>query len=382
MPSDRTKPPESGPLRILHVVSGDLWAGAESQFFQLVGALNVRPEVSVRAVVMNPGILVDRLEARGVQVDQFDERRESALMLARRLCRIARECRPAIIHTHRRKEHIIGGLAALASGACAVATIHGRRESDHSWWKVRPALLSGLERIILGRVHSRIVAVSDELAGHLARHNEVVVVIPNGIDVEFIRRTGIGHQLELPGRPGGRLAFIGRLEPVKRVDRVVRMLEALHASEPGRWSLFIIGEGSTREAIEVQVKSCRLEEHVHLMGFNPDPLPWLAQMDALVFASEHEGLPMTALEALALGVPIVSPAIGGLTNLVLEAERGCIAASAEPRAIAEAVRIAVVRNDACNGLRSPAVPVRYTIDPSVDAHIDLYRKIAGGRPSR
>jgi L-malate glycosyltransferase len=359
------------PLRVLQVISGDLWAGAEAQFFQLAGALHDRPEVDVRAAVMNPGILADRLVAKGIRTYIFDERRQTTVQITRRLCAIAREWRPSVVHTHRRKEHLLGGMAALVSSANAVATIHGRNEFKHPWWRLRHSLLSSLERFVLTCVHRRVIAVSDEMAGHLSGRPERILVIPNGIDVAAIRSASQQASATLPGTPGGRLAYFGRLEPVKRIHRIVDTLAVLHATEPDRWSLFVIGEGSQRAEIEDRVRASHLAAQVHMLGFTADPLPLLAQMDALVFASEHEGLPMTALEALALGVPVVSPAIGGLTRLVREAGIGRIAQSDDPLDLAEAVREAA--SPGSQPFKPSAVPPRHTIDESVLSHLNVYR---------
>jgi L-malate glycosyltransferase len=357
------------PLRVLQVISGDLWAGAESQFFQLVAALHDRPEVDVRAAVMNPGILADRLIAKGVRVDVFVEREQPTVQVGHGLCAIAREWRPDVIHTHRRKEHILGGLAAIASGAKAVATIHGQNEFTHPWWQPRQALLASLEHIVLTRIHCRLIAVSTDMAAHLPGKRDNIVVIPNGIDIPSVRKAGQEAMGTLPGCKGGRLAFVGRLEPVKRVDRIVGVLAALHSMDPGRWDLFIIGDGTQRPQIEALVQEQSLSPYVHMVGFSDNPLPLLAQMDALIFASEHEGLPMSALEALALGVPVISPALGGLSDLIRQAETGCISSSAEPAVLADAVR------SSTNGNRQgqSALPPQYTIEHSCHRHIQLYR---------
>jgi L-malate glycosyltransferase len=365
------------PLRVLHVISGDLWAGAESQFLQLVTALHDRPQVDVRAAIMNPGILADRLGAHGVQTDVFDERRQRTLQIARRLCAIAREWRPDIIHTHRRKEHIVGGIAALASRAHAIATIHGLSEFSHPWWRLRQTLHASLERLVLTIVYRRVVAVSEEMVDRLPYQRRKIIVIPNAIDVDAIRKAGQERRPELPGAIGARIAFIGRLEPVKRVERIVDTLVALNAARPGGWSLFIIGDGSRRPAIEAHISACDMQDHAHILGFIPNPLPILARMDALVFASEHEGLPMTALEALALGVPVVSPPLGGLTALVRESRVGGLASSAEPYALATAVQSALAPFDPADGCRASAVPVRYTLARSANAHLAMYQKVRG-----
>ena len=69
------------PLRVFHVVSGDLWAGAEAQFLQLIEAMSNRQDLEVRVAVLNPGILAERLRPTDVTLDIFDERQQSALQI-------------------------------------------------------------------------------------------------------------------------------------------------------------------------------------------------------------------------------------------------------------------------------------------------------------
>lgn len=364
------------PLRVYHIISGDLWAGAETQVFQLLRALHDLTGVNVRVATMNPGILAEKLTDLGVPVDIFCEERESPLRIARHLFRICKAWRPDIVHTHRRKEHILGGLVALRCRAPAVATIHGLREFSHPWWDFRQSTLLGLERSVLRHLHKRVVAVSHELASHNRGNSGRTVVIPNGIDVDVVRGMSSGERPNLPGRTGRRIAFLGRLVPVKQVDRIIEAVALLHTKEIGAWSLFIIGEGPQQDALKKRVKEVELQEYVHFLGFLTNPLPWLAYMDVLVFASLHEGLPMTALESLAVGVPVVSPAVGGLPDLISEAGLGLIAGSSEPADLADAIVNAVIDINIGGAHRPSAVPPRYTISSSAEAHVYLYSEVA------
>jgi L-malate glycosyltransferase len=175
-------------MRVLTVVSGDLWAGAEVQVYQILRAARREPGVELHVVVLNPGMLADRLAAAGIIVTVLDESRLGLWSLAREVRALARTWRPAVVHTHRRKEHLLGALAARACGAGLVATIHGRSELPHrAGTGCASSCCRLMERTLLSHVHHRLVAVSDELTQYLPGPDKRKVVIPNGVDVAAVR---------------------------------------------------------------------------------------------------------------------------------------------------------------------------------------------------
>jgi L-malate glycosyltransferase len=364
------------PLRVLHIVSGDLWAGAEAQVHQLLRAACTVAGLEIRAVVLNPGVLAERLAAEGVAIILLDESRHSFPALARAVLKLARAWRPHVIHTHRRKEHLLGALAAAACGAGLVGTVHGRGEFAHSSLNLRQKALGAAEQLVLTRRHDRLIAVSDEMAGELPGPPAHTVVIPNSIDVEAVRRAAADPipALETDGRV--RISFLGRLVPVKQVDHMLEMMMLLEKEQPGRYCLHIVGDGPLRAALDQHASALNIRHAVVFHGFVSNPLPLLARINLLLFASAHEGLPMTALEALCLGVPIVSPPIGSLAQLVSESGAGRVAASASPRHLAEAVSDLPVEASLESGLRPCRLPERYGIASGLGAAIRLWREVS------
>lgn len=308
-------------IRLLHIASGDLWAGAETQIFQLARALNTAPAVSLKIAVMNPGTLASRLTEEGIEVLTLDESRQSFVELLRALTRLNRTWKPHIVHTHRQKEHLLGALSSRASGATLVATIHGATEFTYPWWDLRHQILLRIERAVLAQYFRNIVAVSVELANLLRSRYSHVTTIVNGVDPESIREAARAYAPPVDDNRT-RLAFIGRLVPVKRVDRILAAMGVLHGAEPERWALYIIGDGPLARELQQAAERLSAKKHIHFIGHLDNPIPWLARMDVLILASDHEGLPMTALEALALNVPFVAPFTGGLTQLAERAGIG------------------------------------------------------------
>lgn len=380
MPTPPESPHEAPPLRVLTVVSGDLWAGAEVQVHQLIRAASRDSSVVLHAVVLNPGILADRLAAEDIAVTVLDESQLGFRDLAREIWALARTWRPAVVHTHRRKEHFLGALAARACGAGLVATVHGRTELPKGWNGLRQSVLRMLERALLARLYCRLVAVSDELTEYLPGPAERKIAIPNSVDVDAVREAAMAAPAPAVTRGVIHIGFLGRLVPVKQVHHILEMMALLQAAHPGRWALHIIGDGPLRQALEQHVAQLGLGRSVTFRGFLPNPLPLLAQMDLLLFASAHEGLPMTALEALALGVPILSPPIGSLQRLIEESGAGAVARSARPSDLADAV--ISLGHVACpeSGLRPAWLPERYRIASGVRSTLALWHQVAGHAP--
>ena len=372
-----TEPPHhAAPLRVLTVVSGDLWAGAEVQVYQLLLAARHDPSVEIHVVVLNPGMLADRLAAEGIAVTVLDESQLGMRALAGGIRALAQEWRPAVVHTHRRKEHFLGALAARACGAGLVATIHGRSELPQRGVGLRQQLLRIAERTLLARVYRKLIAVSDELAEYLPGGEQHKAVIPNSVDVMAVREAAMADPMPTLHAGVVRIGFLGRLVPVKQVRFMLDMMHLLEVAQPGCWVLHIVGDGPLRQELEGRVEGLGLERAVTFHGFLPDPLPLMAQMDLILFASEHEGLPMTALEALALGMPIVSPPIGSLEKLIAEAGAGAVARSAEPSDLADALLALELCAHPKGTLRSALLPERYHIQNGVGRTLALWHEIA------
>ncbi|MBI4795525.1 MAG: glycosyltransferase family 4 protein [Deltaproteobacteria bacterium] len=103
--------------------------------------------------------------------------------------------------------------------------------------------------------------------------------------------------------------------------------------------LVVVGEGPYRSLIEPKIKELGLDEQVRLVGYQEDVAPWLALMDVVVMASyAHEGVPQAALQALALGKPVVGTYVGGIPEVIIPGETGLLAPPKDSHALAEALR--------------------------------------------
>ncbi|HEV2268356.1 MAG TPA: glycosyltransferase [Steroidobacteraceae bacterium] len=311
-------------LRVLHIASGDLWAGAEVQAFTLISNLARIPNTEVAMVVMNEGTLADKLHSADLPVYMLDEQKVASPLLLVRLCAILRTWRPDVIHTHRDKENILGSLAnRLCWNVPSVRTIHGlREETSLTGLKgVRRRTASALNRWSGRTLQQRVIAVTREL-GVRARSEfpaEKIVVIENGIDVEAVSSEKGISEFRAADPGATHVGIAGRLVDIKRVDLFIEAAALLLGECPQRrWRFHVFGDGPNRQALEDLSRRLQLGDKMIFHGHRPDIETCVGGLDALVICSDHEGLPMVSLEAAVLAVPTVAHAVGGLVEVVPE----------------------------------------------------------------
>jgi glycosyltransferase involved in cell wall biosynthesis len=325
---------ESGPrpLRVVHVLSGDLWAGAEVMSHQLLKGLNAHPSCNVLAVVLNEGPVASKLRQDNVQVCVLDETRNSFAQLLAGLRRVVREFRPSLVHSHRYKENILTYLATRGNSKVSiVATQHGLPEESGKKAGLKTRLVRGMNSLILSRCFDQWVAVSRDM-----RH----ALEDNGIDT---RRLQVIHNgIELPPcsnrpRPANGLAIgsCGRLFPVKNFGlfletaaRVVQRAADIHFE--------LAGDGPQMESLRRQCSRHALDGKVILHGHRDDISDFYDGLDVYMSTSIHEGIPMSVLEAMGHGLPVVAPEVGGFPEIVDHGVDGLLIPEHDPDLFAQA----------------------------------------------
>lgn len=312
------------PLRVLHIASGDLWAGAEVQAFTLISHLARMQDTEVAAVLMNEGTLAERLRFSGVSVYIVNEQRGGFLGNFVRLRATLRRWRPDVIHTHRQKENILGSLANRSyRNVGSVRTIHGGEEHSGAvgWRGARRRAVNVLDRWCGRTLQQRIIAVTHEMGERVTEEfpDGKVAVIENGVDVAEVRAARGEAEFRQNEPDAIHIGIAGRLVEVKRVDLFIESASLLLREQPQLlWRFHVFGEGPARQRLQELSERMRTADRVIFHGHRLDMATCLGGLDALVICSDHEGMPMVALEAAALGVPTVAHAVGGLVDVVPE----------------------------------------------------------------
>ncbi len=323
--------------RILHIASGDLWAGAEVQMYTLVASLSALG-VSVCTVILNEGILANKLREAGIEVVVLDETKLNGGRILVKLIQIIRNQRPDVIHTHRMKENILGSCAALIAGNIpSLRSVHGVLKQPPRF-HIPKQIFYFLNRFTGRFMQKSIISVSKPLTEILVKDfpRSKIRIIENGVDADDIReRAGklVGDQKE--GR--FKVGIVGRLVSVKRIDIVINAARYLiKESISNGIEFYVIGEGPLREEWESLSKESGTEKIVHFMGHQDDILSHIQGLDALMMTSNYEGLPMVLLEAMVLRVPVIAHKTGGIPGLLDQGECGILIDHQNPAAYAEA----------------------------------------------
>jgi GT2 family glycosyltransferase/glycosyltransferase involved in cell wall biosynthesis len=239
-----------------------------------------------------------------------------------------RDWRPQVMHTHAAKAGTLGRLAALLAARrrppVIVHTFHG-----HVLTGYFPPLISATFRAIervLARHTTCLIAVSEEVRADLVRLRvapaEQIVVLPLGFDFS---RFDVPPEERTERREGFRRAFripldapvvtlVARLEPIKRVDRFLRVANRMESTVGTRF--LVVGDGALREKLLESPEAVRLGDRLIWAGLRSDMPDVYFATDVLVVTSDNEGTNVSAIEAQAAGVPVVSTRVGGMPSVV------------------------------------------------------------------
>ena len=335
-------------LRVLYVSASSKLGGAERSLLELVRALDrgrVRPIVALpgagplEAVLESAGVDVFRLPAVRLR-RRTDPRRAlamgaavsaSALTLARR----ARSRGADLIHSNSTYAHVIGAPAAALTGLPGV-------------WHVRDLHeLPVLKRVLLPLTRSVVfVSRAVERAVRLpARPASISRVILNAIDAEaFERSASPGNARYRLGLPPDvpLLVMAAQMVPWKGHSTLIRAAALLRARWPSL-ALAVAGEDLSGEhpgyepSLRELVAELGLQGAVHFLGQREDVAGLMADGDVVVVPSEGEPFGRVALEAMALGRPVVATAGGGLAEVVEDGVTGLLVPQRDPPALAAAV---------------------------------------------
>jgi glycosyltransferase involved in cell wall biosynthesis len=119
------------------------------------------------------------------------------------------------------------------------------------------------------------------------------------------------------------LIIVGSLVPEKNQTFMLDVFHALH-KQYGRGWLWVVGDGPLRNSLESQARELGLVNQIKFLGYQPDALSYIRSADVLVLPSKIEGLPAVLLEAMACGVPVLTSAVGGIPEVVIDRETGIL----------------------------------------------------------
>lgn len=360
------------------------------------GAIS-RGEASMASVAKRRGIEITSITALQREVSPMADAR-AVLQLAK----LIRRHRPHILHTHTAKAGAVGRVAARLVGSrrppIVVHTFHGHTlrgyfgpAKEHVYRQIEHALARGTDALVAvsPEVRDDLVAIGVAPASRFA-------VVRLGIELSE-RMEGSERGAELRASLGiaqerFTVGWVGRMTAVKQAGDVLRTVRLLH-DRGIDGALVMVGDGPDRNKLETLARELGIDGATRFVGFQDDVGPWFHAFDALLLPSRNEGTPVSAIETLASGRPVVATRVGGVADVVQDGIDGYLIELGDVRGAAD--RLAQLAADPelrrrMGAAGSERVVRRYRVPRLVEDVDRLYRALlaetgfsvsAGGGPA-
>lgn len=307
----------------------------------------------------------------------------------RALYDLFRQEKPDIVHTHTAKAGTVGRLAALVAGVPVVLhTFHGHTFYGY-FSPPKTAFFLNVERA-LARCTDRIIAVSESLRRELLNVYRVssaqkLLAVPLGFELEeYLACEQMGGELrrELEITADTKLVgIVARLTPIKAPQLFLDVALKVRRERPDVQFLFI-GSGEMHEELERNTRQMGLTGIVRFLGWRRDLPRLYADLDVVVLTSKNEGTPVSLIEAMASGVPVVATNVGGVPDIVVDGVNGYLVPPGDEEAIAAAILDLLdrpARAKAMGQAGRHSVYPKYTLERLLNDMSNLYKELLEGK---
>ena len=315
-------------MKIVQVIPDFGLGGAETMCANLILELKkFGQEVIVVSLYNHQSPITERLEKQGVKITYLGKKRGFDLSVLFKLKRILKKEKPDVVHTHTYAS-AYGMVAAILSGVKKrVHTIHSIAQEENTEAERK------IQNLLFKHHHVIPVALSGLVQKTIADvyniSKERIPVVCNGIDLSNCR---IKENYAVDGN--FKIVHVGRFSPSKNHSGLIKAFSLFHEKHQNS-ELWFIGDGPEKQAIETQVEAVHLASAIKFFGSQSDIYGYLHDADVFTLPSNFEGLPMTIIEAMGTGLPIVATSVGGIPDM-LKNESEAILVENDPSKIAEA----------------------------------------------
>jgi sugar transferase (PEP-CTERM/EpsH1 system associated) len=297
-------------LKICHIVYRFDYGGLEKLLVDMINRLPEDQFEHAIVVLTEAGSIKNQLSVP-VDLYEFNKQAGHDIQLYRRIYQLFRRIRPDITHSYNLAALEFQALACFAGVKKRIHAEHGRDAADPEGKNKRHRVL----RKMIDPFISCYVAVSVDLKYWLQefigiRHKKIVF-IRNGIDTNHF----IPAQVPVDSSKEVHFVNVARLDPVKNHRLLLDAFQELTTKHPNL-RLSIAGEGSLRQELQNRIDHSGLTGKVQLLGSVDQVVKLYQQSSVFVLTSVAEGTPMTVLEAMSCGLPVIATRVGGVADLV------------------------------------------------------------------
>jgi glycosyltransferase involved in cell wall biosynthesis len=313
-------------MKILHIVPSFGFGGMEKIICSIINHTSNQYDHEILALD-NETKAARWLNGKSAKLIDFQKSQERVKFFKALYTKL-RQVKPDLLMTYNWGATDAIWLGRLAGIARIVHNEHGFNIDEiHSFhWK------RDFIRFFVYRLSSKVVVVSQDL--NMAMHkkfslkeNNKVVFIPNGIDTDHYS-PNVTERKRLRQKLGFKetdfiIGFSGRLDPIKNFNLMIDIFEYC-VNRDNRCRLLIVGDGCERKRIENICQKKKISEYCVLVGDQEDVLPYLRVLDVFLLTSLREQMPLTVLEAMSVGIPVVASGVGEIPRMIESNKEGYI----------------------------------------------------------
>jgi len=362
-------------LKVVHILSGDLWGGAESMVYLFLKHLRFTSDIECSVIVLNRGKFYDSVKNLSIPVYLFDENTTSFAQILIKLRKFLAFNRPTVIHSHGYKQNILAFFQSFTFSSMRLISTQHSKPNYNSYKPSLKKLTLGLNYKVALKTFDAIVAVSHDIKESLLRFNNLnenrINIIPNGVEPDSSTVFKHSHF------PPFCIGTSGRLHPVKDFPFLVEVANEVYQRYPN--CIFeIAGDGPEKEKIQNLITKFFLQNNFFLRGFLEDVNSFYQNLYIYVNTSVHEGIPMGILEAMGHGLPIIAFNVGGIKEIVTNAREGYLLDKRNPIEFADKIIELCENQQLRNKMSSCAkerIMTKFSVDNMVNRYINLYNSV-------
>jgi glycosyltransferase involved in cell wall biosynthesis len=319
-----------------------------------------------------------------VKIVLFEETKFNSFKIYQKLKKLLKDIKPDILHTHEYKSHI---LAIAANGiiknkARVVRTLHGLTAVPFSLRYIKSKIILLIEQLLIEFKTDYVIAVSNAIENILkSKYNRPKIRhIPNGINIP-LKINQNSEKIREKFLDGSNTAWIGtavRLVQVKNIEMLIDAAKIMSESKgQSGFIITVFGSGPLSKKIDSQIKNYKLEKYVKMYPHYDDIISVFNAMDVFVLTSTYEGIPMSLLESMALGVIPVCTRVGGMQEIVQDKKTGFLIESGDSKALAAKLLMLCENINENNNIKENAksrIEKHYSVKNTVELLNKVYKE--------
>lgn len=356
-------------MKILQVIPYFCFGGAETMCENLTYALkDTGHQVIVASLFSEHTPISQRMEAAGVRIVYLDKKLGQDFSMIPKLVKLMQEEKPDVVHSHLNVLKYAALAAKLAGVKKCIHTVHNVADKEaegrvsgmlsgfyfRNRWSV-PVALSPL--------------VQKSISDYYRMDIRQIPMVFNGVDLSRC----IPKETYALGEPV-KLMHAGRFHEQKNHKGLLEAFAMLQQRIPNM-ELWLLGEGELLEETTQQAAELGLQEKVRFLGSQGNIYPYLHEADVFLLPSHYEGMPMTIIEAMGTGLPIVATTVGGIPDMICHGKSGLLT-DCDPVKIADACEKLLRSEDLRRklGQRAQKDSRRFSSQTMAEGYLEVYRR--------